>query len=73
MAFTRDRSLDEDLRTWVVVVEWGVPGCLSLMDADEGEVVSLKAFVKLHFFEGVFTTAGADTGMRYPPVGGSFR
>lgn len=72
MAFTSDRSLDKDLRTRAVVVERGLPECLSLRDADVGEAASLKAFVKLHFLEGVFIIAGADPGMRYPPAGGSW-
>ena len=72
VAFTSARSLDRDLRTWFTVVERGPPKCLSLRDADVGEVASLKAFVKLHFFEGVFVIAGADPGVRYPPVGGSW-
>ena len=54
------------------MVERGLPECLSLRDEDVGEAASLKAFVKLHFFEGVFIIAGADPGMRYPPVGGSW-
>lgn len=54
------------------MVERGPPRCLSLWDADVGEAVSLKAFVKLHFFEGVFIIAGADPGIKYPPVGGSW-
>ena len=53
------------------MVERGPLGCLSLRDV--GEAASLKAFVKLHFFEGVFVIAGADPGMRYPPIGGSGR
>lgn len=72
MALTSDRSLDRDLRIWAVVAEKGLPECLSLWDADVGEAASLNAFVKLHFFEGVFIIAGADPGIRYPPVGGSW-
>jgi len=53
-------------------MERGPPECLSLRDADVGDAASLKAFVKLHFFEGVFIIAGADPGVRYPPVGGSW-
>jgi hypothetical protein len=54
------------------VVERGLPECLSLWTADVGEAASLNALVKLHFFEGVFIIAGADPGIRYPPVGGSW-
>ena len=53
------------------MAERGLPECLSLCDEEVGEAASLNAFVKLHFFEGVFIIAGADPGTRYPPVGRS--
>lgn len=60
-ALANDLSLEVDLRKDCPnVVERGLVGDFSFMEVVEGECESLKAFVKLHFFEGVLSSAGAE-------------
>lgn len=67
-ALASDRSLEVDLRSaWPNVwLEREFIGDLSFIDAVEGELESLNAFVKLHFLEGVLRRGGAEAVDRYP-------
>jgi hypothetical protein len=63
-------SLDMDLRScWLNEIDRGLAGNVVDFEADDGEPVNLRLRAeKLHFFEGVLSIAGEDSGGEVRPA-----